>query len=249
MITIPAGYSRSITVSQALTEGLRHRNAQQPSQDSVLLRAAGDFLFCGIADGQSGTRYGAEGGRACLEAVFEYLESAGPDSLIHGPFPDELPCMVVRSYRQRLIQLSRQYGADFKEFASTLLVIVANLRTGEYLLLHLGDGCAISIPRAGEPAILSGPDTGLTACHTWLTTSDHAVNHLRVRFGSLENKKRLLILSDGATCFCRGTNILWRTKELLKNGTSAQLRDRLLQSAPIDDAACLILDLAGEDNS
>ena len=114
---------------------------------------------------------------------------------------------------------------------------------GKYMMLHLGDGCAIHLPHTGDPMVVSAPDNGLTSCHTWLTTSENIVPHFHVTFGSLTSTKRILLLSDGATCFCRGRNIPRQAKELIKNRSQLQLQDCLMQSNPIDDATCIVLDV------
>ena len=247
MHKIPCGNSHNLIVSHVRVAGARHRRSRQPCEDVVLVRTAPDFLFCGLADGQTGTKYGAEGGRVCLEAVFDYIASVGIRSLLDAPFPDELPCTIVKRFRKRLLSLAESRSVSMKEFASTLLAVAVDLKTGSYVLLHLGDGCAISIPHTWEPFLSSMPENGISACHTWLTTSDTAVSHFRITFGALKEKKRLLLLSDGAACYCRGRDILWRTREFLKNGTQAQLQQRILESEPVDDATCVILDVCPDE--
>lgn len=240
--------SGSITVSRIQTEGSYHREHHQPCEDAVFLRTAPDCLFCGLADGQSGTRYGSIGGRACLEAISDHIASIGIGNFMDAPFPDEHPCSLAKVFRKKLLQLSESRSAPLKEFASTLLAIVIDLKTGKYALLHLGDGCAVSIPLSGDPAVISPPDNGLSPCHTWLTTSGNAVFHFRIRFGSLEKKKRILLLSDGAACLCKGRNIPWRVRDLLKYAAPSELEKQLIFSKPADDATCILLELPAEKN-
>lgn len=237
------GATHNILCSHAQLEGTIHRQHQQRCEDAVFCNLTEKYLFYGLADGQGGTAYGLEGGRACLEAISQYIDSNGIEKLIESPFPDELPCAFVQALRRKLASLAHDQNADLKEFASTFLAIAIDLNSRKYMILHLGDGCAISIPHTGEPAVISGPDNGITSCHTWLTTSENAVPHFHVTFGSLEAKKRILLLSDGATCFCRGRNIPRRVKELIKTGSQLQLHDCLMQSNPIDDATCIVLDV------
>lgn len=243
MKVVPCGTCHDIVISHAQIEGSRHRHNQQPCEDVVWVQAAGDYLFCGLADGQSGTKYGADGGRICLEAIFDYIGSVGIGNLLNTPFPDELPCALVKAFRQKLLSLSESKCAGIHEFASTLLAVAVDLRSGKYMLLHLGDGCAISIPHTGDPVPISEPENGITSCHTWLTTSDSAVHHFRVTFGSFANKRRLLLMSDGSTCFYRSREIPRRAKDLLKDGSPSQVYDRLIQSDPVDDATCIIIDI------
>lgn len=236
---------QNMICSHAQIEGSIHRQQDRPCEDAVFHRFTDRYLFYGLADGQSGTACGAEGGQACLEAISDYIDSAGMERFLDTPFRDELPCGFVQVLRRKLSALADGRGMDLKEFSSTFLAIAIDLKTGKYMLLHLGDGCAIGIPHTGDPFLLSEPENGLTSCHTWLTTSANAVTHFRVAFGSLDAGKRLILLSDGATCFCRGRNIPWRAKELMKNGSRQQLQECLLQSDPSDDATCIVLDICG----
>lgn len=231
-----------ITISHAQVEGNTKRQTHVPCEDVVFKGITKEFLLYGLADGQSGTQYGAAGGQACLEAIFGLISSVGIETLIHSPFPDELPCLFVQTIRKVLLPMANSKNTDLKEFASTLLIIAVSLKSGQYILLHLGDGYAISIPNTGDPALISKPDTGLTSRHTWLTTSDNAIPHFYVTFGSIENKKRILLVSDGAVCFCRGQHIPWRAKDLLTDGSQLQLHEYLMQSEPLDDATYIVLD-------
>lgn len=241
--------SGTVTVSWVQTEGSHHRENHQPCEDAVFLCTTPDYLFCGLADGQSGTLYGSVGGRACLEAISDHIASIGIGNFIDAPFPDEHPCSVTKIVRQKLLYLSESRSAPLKEFSSTLLAIAIDLKNGKFALLHLGDGCAVSVPLSGELAIISSPDNGPSLCHTWLTTSENAVSHFRIRFGSLENKKRILLLSDGATCLCKGRNIPWRAKELLKYSGPSELQEQLILSKPTDDATCILLECCDETSS
>lgn len=236
----------NVMVSWSQKEGTWHRESRQPSEDAVFLNSKQEYLFCGLADGQSGSRYGQAGGKACLEALWEHIASIGIGNFLDAPFPDEHPCSATRAVRQRLRQLSESRGTPLEEFSSTLLAAAIDLERGKYALLHLGDGCAVGVPSTGEPILISQPENGPSLNQTWLTTSENAVSHFRVRFGSLENKKRILLLSDGATCLCRGRNIPWRAKELLKYGAAQELHRQLLESEPRDDATCILLECGEE---
>lgn len=233
---------QSIKLSHAQAVGRLHRERGKPCEDTVVVHDFPEFLFCGLADGKSGANYGAEGGRISLETTADYIHEIGIENLIHAPFPDELPCMMVKEIRKRLLALAGEKKAKLQDFASTLLAIAIDRSTGDYTLLHLGDGCALGIPETGDAAILSPPENGLSLNHTWHTTSNHAVAHLRISFGSFGGKTRILLLSDGAVCFCRGRTIPWRAKSLLKEGDVLQLQAHLENSDPSDDASCVILD-------
>lgn len=234
--------SCEVTVSHGQVTGRHHREKGQSCEDVMLLKRSQNCLFCGIADGQSGAEHGAKGGRACLQAVADYVLETGIENIIHAPFPDELPCMVVQAFRKRLAALANATCSDLKAFASTLLTVSVDLETGEYVIFHLGDGYAIGTSHHGDAAVISSAENVSTPYMTWLTTSQNAVSHLRVTFGSMQDQKRILLLSDGAVCFCRSRNIPWRVKELLNTGSQAELHSHLAMSDPWDDATYVMLD-------
>lgn len=228
-------------VSVIQRQGRRHREREESCGDVTLIRREKDHLFLGLADGQSGAVYGAEGGMACLASVADYVKAMGIRRVLDAPFPDELPYEIVKGYRRKLLMLAEDRGAEFRDFASTLLALAVDWESGEYVLFHLGDGCAVSVSGAGEAAVFSVPDAGVAAHSTWLTTSAAAIPHLRLSFGSLAKKKRVLLLSDGAGCLCAGRHIPRQSKELLCGETS-EIEAYLTRMDPADDASCLILD-------
>lgn len=226
--------------------GRRNQDTEKTCEDVYHILESEDLLFYGLADGQSGALCGAEGGRAALEAVAEDIRRRGIETVLSSPFPDELPCLLMQSIRSRLLPLSAEKGLPFREFASTLLAIAIHPATGRYLLLHLGDGCAISVSQDGTTAMRSRPDNGFSSQYTWLTTADTAVAHLRVSFGSLKHTRRLLLLTDGTRCLCQGKNIPRQASALIVSGTPEEIHQLIRQSSPSDDASCILLDVSSK---
>lgn len=228
-----------ISAESCQKTGRRHLQAGQPCEDAALLIREPDFLFCGLADGQSGKRHGAEGGRACLEALADWIRDRGVEGLRRYPYPDELPCMMMQQVRACLQKMAG--GDDPGAYASTLLGLALDPVSGESFFFHLGDGSLTAVRRDGSLVMLSAPENGPSARYTWLTTSNHAVSHLHIGFCSLQTIKRLVLLTDGATALCRGSYI--RAGELLKTGGTEQILAHLNASDPADDASCIVLDL------
>lgn len=211
-------------------------------QDVIYSKCDSKLLLAGIADGKSEARYSREGGITVLEAVADYIASVGMSTLVHARFPDELPCTVVATFRSALQKLAQAHQASFQEFASTLLLLAIDLVTGQYLALHLGDGCILGISQEGDIFPISQPENGLTMYHTWLTTSDSAVFHLRISYGNVHKKGRILLMTSGAACFCWNRSVPHRAQELIASAPPENLYRRLAQSEPADDASCIILD-------
>lgn len=235
--------SRAVSISQIQVSRHRRHNAGSSCGDVLFVKTTDRLLICGIADGKSDAQYGAIGGQISLETVAQYLENTGPDSIMNHPFPDELPYIIAVALRKRLLDLASSMHADFNDFASTLQLLVMDMLHNTYTLIHLGDGCVIGTGPDGNVSLMSAPDNGLTAYQTWLTTSPNAISHIRITTGSLEQKKRLLLISDGAVCFCKGRHILHPVRSLMYAGTTEDILQYLANSNPEDDASCIIIDL------
>lgn len=225
-----------------LQTGSVHLSRQEACEDVIYVEETEAYCFYGLADGQSGKRFGSKGGLVCLKRLAEYVSVHGVRSLAEYRFPDELPCMLTQEIRRCLLAQAERDGGDFSDYASTLLAIAIDPIEKQYILLHLGDGCALGVYPDDSVMMLSCPENGLTQYHTWLTTSDHAASHFRVTFGTLRNQKRMVFLSDGADSLCRGKNILPRAKTLLCRGSREEVVAFVRSSRPEDDAGCIVLD-------
>lgn len=235
--------SRAVSISKKQVSGHHRHNTDCSCGDVLFLKTTDRLLICGIADGKSDVRYGAIGGQISLETVAQYLENMGPDNIMNHPFPDEIPYIIAVALRKRLLDLASGMHADFNDFASTLQILVMDMLYNTYALIHLGDGCVIATKSDGNISLMSAPDNGLTAYQTWLTTSPNAISHIRITTGSLEQKKRLLLMSDGAVCFCKGRHILHSARSLMYTGTTEDILQYLADSNPKDDASCIVVDL------
>lgn len=175
-------------------------------QDVTFFQQQQDLLFAGIADGKTAAPYGAEGGYAALQAVADHIAKAGLDAFLAAPFQD---------------------------FASTLLLLTLDLKTGRYLSVHLGSGCVLGVSPSEKIGFISPPEYGLTVYHTWLTTSHNAISHLRLSSGSIERKKRILLLSNGADCLYRHGSVPLRARNAIAQNSPEALHSRLSQSAEL----------------
>ena len=207
------------------------------TQDSALVRERRGLCIIGLADGQSGRVFSAEGAARSLALAADYIERAGLAVLLGRKYQDETAYEMLREVRGGLEALASERGVNVKELASTLLVLAFHPRSRRCLIVHLGDGQALGVRDDGSLFTLSGPENGFTRRHTWLTTSADALLHLRVGAGSLDGCRRVLLLTDGAREMCRNP-------ELLARGGAARLEQRLRDMCPADDASVLAAELS-----
>lgn len=214
-------------------------------EDVSVIVEKGAYRFYGLADGQSGKRYCKLGGEAVLNAVSLYLEKKGVHSIWQNEYEDEIQYELVKVVRDTISQLSKEYGSSPEEFASTMVVIAIDTAEKLYATIHLGDGGIIGIGgKDQKPCLLSAPENGISLRYTWLTTSSSAMTHIRLHTGSLEDLSRIIMITDGATMFLRGKSIVKQSEEFLCCQKSSREFAQMIQdSAPQDDASCLIIDL------
>lgn len=241
---IPAAIPAACALCFSRT-GHRHRLEGIGCQDAHLLLETEDFGFYGLADGQSGQRYCRIGAEAVLKATWQFIQQRTLQTLLHHPYTDEIQYELIRTIRSCLAGLSRQYNAMPAEFASTLVAVALDKSTGEYLTIHLGDGAILGASRDRGTVLLSAPENGITRQYTWLTSSRDAMRHLRLRRDSAAGLDRLVLLTDGATQFCRGGLVSRRADLLFRTPDNwADIQQALCSTDPQDDASCLVVDLS-----
>ncbi|MCD8120997.1 MAG: protein phosphatase 2C domain-containing protein [Clostridiales bacterium] len=240
-----------VEVTMVSRVGQRHFMRGEPGDDAVYVYESShsDFVFCGVADGQSGMSHSLTGARESLLVAANYLEKAGITSLMQYPYSDEIQFGFIRRIRERIDLLAKQYGVGRDAFSSTLLGIALEKKSGNYVLAHLGGGCGIGVLRDGTMKIISAPDTGVSAQYTWLTTSPQALSHLRIYFGNLQNYRRILLMTDGADCICKGRNIQRRAREILLSRNPEDIRTYMEKFVAVDDASCIMIDGNREESS
>jgi len=206
----------------------------------------GSFHFYGLADGQSGKCFCAVGGREALIAIAQYIKGRTIPHLIHYEYLDEMQYELIRAIRSTLSQLSDEHHADISEFSSTIIAVAVDAHTKDYLIIHLGDGSVVGVNRENSTIMLSTPDNGITSQYTWLTTSTDAMKHLRIYKGSVDNLKRLILLTDGATMLCRGRNVVKKAEPILCDlDDPGCIISEIKKGNPLDDASCIVVDLGG----
>ena len=221
--------------------GIRNRNKNAECEDVIFIDEESSIKFYGLADGQTKKLFCKEGGIETLKTVFKYISDKGISQIIQSEYIDEIKYEIMALIRKSITDLSVIRGTDKTEFASTLVVFSYDIKTEEYIAIHIGDGGIVENNPKGEINIISPPENGLSINYTWLTTSSDALFHLRICFGNIKTCNRIVMFTDG-TEICRGKNISERIKKLICSENSNDIIDYIKQINPIDDASCIVLD-------
>mgnify|MGYP002557050328 FL=1 len=213
-------------------------------EDVIFIDETPEIKFWGIADGQTRKKYCREGGKKVLEAVFHFISDKGITQMTRYEHVDELQYELIRVVRETISKMALNEKVEKTEYASTLVVLACDTHTGNYTIIHLGDGSIIGRKKDGSISMLSSPENGLTTSYTWLTTSKEALLHLRIGFGCIQDYKRIVMITDGATVLARGKNISEKTQNMIVRGSRDDIVTSLAESNPTDDASCIIIDFA-----
>lgn len=227
-----------------VSAGAYHESREECCQDTVLCKEDADILFYGIADGQSGKVYCNIGGEEVLKCIYQYIKKKAIEGIIQYEYKDEIQYEILRIIRDRIAELSKEYSADIGEFSSTIIVLAVNPKTGNYMILHIGDGGIMAKRIDQNIEIISKPENGITKQYTWSTTNSELLAHIRIGFGNVKYYSRIIMFSDGADVICNGNNIPGKTKKFLDEKVEAVvLLDYIKGSGHIDDASCVIIDI------
>ena len=82
--------SVSYRTQTARVTGARHVRAGEMCQDAALCGVRGELAFYGLADGQSGARFGLEGAQAALTVIRDYIGRRGLTLLASYVYTDEI---------------------------------------------------------------------------------------------------------------------------------------------------------------
>jgi serine/threonine protein phosphatase PrpC len=223
--------------------GKSHMEDGLACEDVSFTAQTANFLFFGLADGQSGKRFCTVGGRAVLKAIAQYIADKTIRLLAKSVYPDEIQYELIRVIRGTLSGLSQAYQEDITAFSSTIVAVAVDTDSKDYLAIHLGDGAILGVKRETGAFMLSAPENGITHQYTWLTTSPNALRHLRIYRGSVKNLERLILLTDGATMLCRGGNIAKKAKPVLCDLSKPEaIANAIRKGKPLDDASCIVVD-------
>lgn len=226
------------------TIGKNNMERDAECEDVIFIDETPEIKFWGLADGQTGKKYCREGGKEVLETVFHFISDKGITQMSQYEHIDELQYELIRVVRETISKMASNKQVEKAEYASTLVVLAYDTYTGNYAIIHLGDGSIIGRKKDGGISMLSSPENGLTTGYTWLTTSQEALLHLRIGFGCIQDFKRIVMITDGATALAHGKNISEKTRKLIGCGSRTDIVTSLVESNPTDDASCVIIDFA-----
>lgn len=175
--------------------GSRHREKGLLCQDSTACQVSDGRLSIALVDAVGKTDTSSRNSREMATLINRFLLENF--DMILTSDENTVSYNFMLQIEQTLSQKSKEYELDKKELASTLLGIVIDPGKEKYCMLHLGDGVIAVQEESGKVYLLSEPENGRKMTETVLSTSEHALGHLRIHKGNLDKMKGIVLASDG----------------------------------------------------
>lgn len=212
-------------------------------EDTIYKLELGEtYHFIGLADGQSRKQYCAEGGNAALAVVADYMRKQNLGALLES-YSDEIQYELIHRIRRRLEELAQIRNVKIKEFSSTICALAVNPTDGNFIIIHLGDGCILGLTTDNRLRLLSMPECGMNRFCTYFTTSSMALSHVRLSQNNLKKYRAIYMMSEGISWINRNQVIESGVKRLLLQRDFKGLSEYMDKYEPVEDASLIMISL------
>lgn len=159
----------------ALAVGVSHVRAGMPCQDRLRCRTSGSVLVAAIADGAGSAACAEEGAELVVATI---VESITPDTSQPSEELADTLRSAIAAARDAVFALASQRGLPPREFASTVLAVVATESAAA--CAQLGDGLIAASEGGSEWGYVFWPQRGEFANTTYFLTDADALERLSV---------------------------------------------------------------------
>jgi hypothetical protein len=177
------------TWARASRRGLSHMRLETRRQDALSCLSPNSESFAAVICDGAGSAEGASlTARTIIRRAADFLrnQSGMPDDGLLWSWTDEA--------RDRLLAVSEKQGKPRKDYAATLVAVVAN--NGGLVTMHIGDGAVVGRDaESGSWGAISWPHHGEYASTTYFITDDPIVQ-LRIT-RSPPKFSAIALFSDG----------------------------------------------------
>lgn len=184
-----------ISVLSASIQGALHKAKGLACQDYSCHKIKGKKLVAVISDGAGSAKYGKIGARIICKTLCDVLLSANISNI------EQNIVKAIDIARDKLIihPLNRHKSPkDLLDFSAT--IVGAFCHAGKGVFFHIGDGAALAFNHNNyADFVISEPENGAFACETYFYTMPDWQDWLRIK--KFEKIDRILLMTDGVTCF------------------------------------------------
>jgi hypothetical protein len=177
------------------TQGSSHEVTGLPCQDAhASLDLGGGWFAAAVADGAGSAAKADIGAITSVRASLEHVAACVPYARSAESLWNDLARDVVLYTREAVEQQAELLGVHYREFASTLIVVLAGPEV--VLGLQIGDGCSVVSDAAGELHSLTLPPPSEFVNETVFLTSRNPTDSLKLATKQGEFR-HFALMSDG----------------------------------------------------
>jgi hypothetical protein len=184
-----------IQVVSATIKGALHKAKGLPCQDYGCFKKTKDKVVAIVSDGAGSAKYSKIGAKVVCETLCDILINSNIDNIKNNV------SAAIEVARQKLMLHKNnrtKSEAGLIDFSATLVGFFYHKNAG--VLFHIGDGAGIAFSKGNyDDFIISEPENGAFLCETYFYTMQDWRSFLR--FTKIENADRVLLMTDGVTCF------------------------------------------------
>lgn len=181
-------------VLECAVQGRGHMRDNTPCQDKTYSLSMNGTHVIALADGAGSAKFSHYGAARVTELMCHEL-GKNFNEYIRTEDGVTVKRTLMNQIREALAVEAESLDCELKELASTLLV--AAVKDEQFILVHIGDG-VIGYMKDGEIKVASEPDNGEFANTTVFTTSNHAIQAMKMMKGNLGSITGFILLSDGS---------------------------------------------------
>lgn len=162
--------------ASASRRGTSHIKAGTRCQDAsgCILAGPSNALVAVVSDGAGSAKFGGQGAWITCRTI---VQAARRHLACSSDMPNDEQCWLwLEGARERIFQAATRKSANPRQFAATLVAVIAT--ETESLILHIGDGAAV-LQLDGQWRAPSWPENGEYASTTFFVT-DEPTPRLRV---------------------------------------------------------------------
>ena len=181
----------------ALAPGTSHARLGLPCQDALAYQAGERSLLVALSDGAGTAEYSQVGAQTAVQAALDSLAAALERRWpVEGVAWQEALCAAFTDARSALQSLAEIEGQPLREYAATLILVVAT--ADRLAVAQLGDGAAVAGEAPDRLFLVNRPQRGEYANETYFLTQEDALEQVQV---SVHEKavNYLAVMSDGLT--------------------------------------------------
>ena len=219
-------------------KGLYHKEKGEVSGDVIRCMDNGEYAIIVLADGASSCSRGAEGADRISSKAIEIVQNQYGYSYL---LPDNWAEILINNLVNYLHEISVRQEIPFKEYSSTLMVILIDRKRNLLHYCNIGDGLVIGIKDQKCPIICMPQGDG-TGCP--MITTDGVKRIIDAGNTNLDSINSIFVCSDGTwRLMYEHSTMKPEIKEKLISGKYEEFWRIVKSSCSIDDCSFGVVDV------